>query len=145
MPEFYLQGLERFTAALTEQVAKAAVGARLAVTDMGHLLEREVKVALTAYPHAKGTSTPSPPGAAPGLVTGTLRRSIRTEIVGLGLGTFQATVGPTVIYGRIQELGGRAGHSVLPARPYLAPSHEALVHSGAYSRAATAAFARAIG
>jgi phage gpG-like protein len=59
-------------------------------------------------------------------VTGTLRRSITVKGPHpLGLGRWEAQIGPTAVYGRIQELGGvtgRGGATVLPARPYVAPT-----------------------
>ena len=46
-------------------------------------------------------------GPGPNVRTGTLRRSIEVlEVAELGADTWQARIAPTVIYGRIQELGG---------------------------------------
>jgi hypothetical protein len=64
----------------------------------------------------------SQPGTPPHKQTGTLQRSIAFQITHSGL---RAKVGPqnTLIYGRIQELGGR-GLIRLPPRPYLRPAFE---------------------
>jgi hypothetical protein len=64
----------------------------------------------------------SPPGSPPHKQHGTLQRSIAFQITHSGL---RAKVGPqnTLIYGRIQELGGR-GLIRLPPRPYLRPAFE---------------------
>lgn len=90
------------------------------------LIEREVKVYLRTYTHPPGTPTPSPPGGPPALVTGHLRRSWRTVPARPGRKPFTVETegGPTAVYARIQELGGRTGRghrSRLPRRPYVRP------------------------
>lgn len=128
----YLEGVAKFQEALVEAVAKADAASRSAVTDGAHLLESRTKKTLASYSHSKGEPTTSPPGQPPALVTGTLRRSIKVKVRGEGH-TTTAEVGPTAIYGRIQELGGVTGRghtSTLPARPYLRPSLAALLDSG---------------
>jgi phage gpG-like protein len=68
--------------------------------------------------HDEGTPTPSAPGQPPANVTNRLRESITTtEPERSGFGNYMIMVGPTVVYGRVQELGG--GPMNLPARPYL--------------------------
>ena len=99
---------ERITAAATQSVTLAA-----------HLVERHTKDQLRTSSHPAKTPTPSTPGEPPSLVTGNLMRSVSVTSFGES-----ALVGPTAIYGRIQELGGAAGrghHVHLPARPYLKP------------------------
>lgn len=92
--------------------------------------------------HSAGTTTPSAPGTPPAVVTGTLRRSVRTgPVTRVGFGSYSVKVGPTVVYARIQELGGvitpkTAAHLrfrlggrevyaksvTLPPRPYFRPA-----------------------
>lgn len=121
MAEFHLLGVSEFTGAIEASIARQLAATRIAVGQGAHLIEEKTKAALSESSHAKGTPTPSAPGGPPALVSGTLRRSVR--VVGptsIGKG-FTASVGPTAIYGRIQELGGIAGRgSRLPARPSLA-------------------------
>lgn len=75
--------------------------------------------------HPKGTDTPSAPGEPPAIVTGTLRRSITSSRPRIRGGHAVGEVYPSVVYGRIQELGGTAGRgAVLPARPYAGPGLE---------------------
>ncbi|MEU6347233.1 HK97 gp10 family phage protein [Streptomyces sp. NPDC046977] len=108
---------------------------RLATAHAAHLAEAAIKQILTTSSHPKGTPTPSAPGEPPSLVTGTLRRSIK--VVGpipAGFGKWLAEVGPTAVYGRIQELGGTAGYAELPPRPYVMPAYERLVAGGAIAR-----------
>jgi hypothetical protein len=70
-------------------------------------------------------------GAAPNVVSGDLRRSIRMEpILRTGFASYMTSVGPHVIYGRRVELGyigsgkGR-GHQTTRAFPYFDPAIEA--------------------
>lgn len=87
------------------------------------LLERNMKIKLGANGrHPKGTPTPSVPGTPPAIVTGELRRSVKTSPVQQGFKGYQVMVGPTKIYARVQELGG--GPRNLPARPYVRPTME---------------------
>lgn len=94
---------------------------------------------LTDYTHPRGTPTTSPRGGPPALVSGNLRRSIKTRRDYSGdVGVYAGLVGPTIVYGRIQELGGvihptkgvflwwksqdgwhRATEVTIPARPYM--------------------------
>ena len=94
---------------------------------------------LSRMTHEPGTPTPAPPGGPPAMISGSLARSIKAKPVrATGPGRFEGLVGPTIVYGPIQERGGtivahkmflrwydasgRAffKHSVtLPARPYM--------------------------
>ncbi len=142
-----LLGVPEFERALAGMVAAADRASREAVAKGAHLIEAETKRNLALTSHRKGTPTPSPPGQPPSLVTGQLRRSIQVKgPVSLGSGTWQASVGPTAVYGRIQELGGvtgRGGRSYLPPRPYLGPALDSLVSSGRLAKLFAAAWGAA--
>ncbi|MFJ5217165.1 hypothetical protein ACIP98_20885 [Streptomyces sp. NPDC088354] len=129
-------GLTQLTGAFVALEHDLERATRLATAHAAHLAEARIKQMLTTSSHPKGTPTPSAPGEPPSLVTGTLRRS--TKVVGpipVGFGKWLAQVGPTAVYGRIQELGGTAGHGAeLPPRPYVQPAYEQLIASGAISR-----------
>jgi HK97 gp10 family phage protein len=87
------------------------------------LVERNMKQKLTANGrHKKGTPTPSAPGTPPAIVTGALRRSVKTSPVQQGFKGYRIMIGPTMVYARVQELGG--GPRNLPARPYVRPTME---------------------
>ena len=87
------------------------------------LVERNMKQKLTANGrHKKGTPTPSAPGTPPAIVTGALRRSVKTSPVQQGFKGYKIVIGPTMVYARVQELGG--GPRNLPARPYVQPTME---------------------
>jgi len=78
-----------------------------ALLKAGHLVEADVKKSF-------GTS-PSPPGGPPGVLTGTLRRSIATRLI-----PGNAQVGTNVVYARALEFGYAPRN--LEARPYLYPA-----------------------
>lgn len=107
---------------LSNEIAEKA--SQTAIMQAGLLLERETKLMLTrSGRHKAGTPTPAAPGQPPAIVTGALRASVKTqEPKREGFGTYSVEVGPTIVYGRVQELGG--GPSNLPARPYLLPALE---------------------
>lgn len=137
------------TARLRALQAKAATEApRAAVTAMTLTAVKAAQVELSRTSHTKRTPTPSRPGEPPSLISGTLRRSIIfTPAVPAGPGRYVATVGGTVIYARIQELGGSAGRNhatSLPPRPYLRPAADKLASSGTLSEVASAAFLAAL-
>lgn len=121
-----------FLRGLDAKVTKVDVAVRGVVGPAAHDLERSVK-AIFETSHQRGTPTPEPPGNPPSVVTGTLRRSITTEGPRrLGFGTYEALVGPTVVYARVQELGGGPSH--LPPRPYMKPAFEQWFATGNYQR-----------
>ena len=95
---------------------------QVALMRAGLVLERAAKLKLTENGrHERGTPTPSAPGTPPAAITSTLKASVYvTHPLRVGMGDYMVMVGPTVIYGRVQELGG--GPNNLPARPYMQPA-----------------------
>lgn len=112
-------------AAMRDQFSMAA---RDALSASLHEIERQAKLNATVNPKVR---------------TGRLRSSIIVKGPMGGGSHWSGEVGPTVIYGRIQELGGTifpkrakflhwvdgsgdhfARHVTLPARPYLKPAAE---------------------
>lgn len=127
----HLVGVEEMLAALTEYKAAMWAATGRAVADGLHAIERDTKDELTRFTHTAGQPTDSAPGDPPALVSGQLRRSIRVAGPTVDGRTWTGSVGPTIVYGRIQELGGRAGHSSnLPARPYLSAAYDRIVAGG---------------
>jgi len=119
-------GVQEAIAALMEKNTQVDEATRLATAKVLHLIEKRTKDKLGENSHQRGTPTPSGPGEPPALITGTLRRSINVSgPESLGAGAYRGSVGPTAIYGRVQELGG--GASNLPARPYLKPAYDELL------------------
>jgi hypothetical protein len=100
-------------------------------------LEREAKKNANTGTHARGEGHLPGTGPGPNVVTGTLRRSITTE-VRYGFGSYIATVGPTVEYARTVELGHPKWRG--KRYPYLIPAAGKLVGNGTLSRVFTNAF-----
>lgn len=140
---------EQVTARLKVLRERAAtVAPKAAVTAMAHTALTATQLELSRTSHPRRTPTPSAPGSPPSLITGTLRRSIvATPAAPAGPGRWVATVGGTVIYARIQELGGQTGRNhatTLPPRPYLRPAAEKLASSGVLTEVAAKAFLAAL-
>jgi hypothetical protein len=118
-------GADEFAAALDGLQQRMHSATRAATRDGLMMLQRRAHGRLSRYYHPPGTPTPSPPGQPPARISGHLRGSLTpTGPLPTGSG-FSGQLGPTAVYARIQELGGRTGrnHSVtLPPRPYLAPA-----------------------
>lgn len=131
---FIVTGGSQLRGAMRAMSDAAEAATRKATATGAHLIEAEIKKALKQNTHQRGTPTPSQPGQPPALVSGQLRRSVKVEGPSrLAPGVYQARIGPTAVYGRIQELGGMAGQgrgTRLPARPYVAPSVATLTASG---------------
>ena len=110
--------LEWFTKEVQEEAQN------LALKKAALVVEREAKKQLTKNGrHPRGTATPSMPGSPPSIITGSLRASVKTFPVTRpsGFDSYQIMIGPTMVYARVQELGG--GNN-LPPRPYMAPAIE---------------------
>jgi hypothetical protein len=84
-------------------------------------VEKSAKKSFTGS-HSAGEPTGSVPGEPPDVVTGSLRRSIISDKPRISGFAVTGHVYPSVVYARIQELGG--GNN-LPARPYMQPGYEA--------------------
>jgi len=85
-----------------------------ALESSGDILKEAIEKELST------SSSPSRPGTPPGSVTGALKNSITIDKTDLNKGTI--TIGSDLPYAAIQEWGGTANHSILPARPYLRPA-----------------------
>jgi phage gpG-like protein len=122
----HIAGVSEIQALLKGKILKADLAAVAIVRRAQAVVEANAKYQFTGS-HAKGSPTTSSPGSPPDVVTGTLRRSIKSSRVQKGgFAEARGQVYPTAVYARIQELGGTAGRgSVLPARPYMAPSEVA--------------------
>lgn len=98
---------------------------RRGVAEAAHYLQGQIQGKLSLTSHARGTPTPSPPGHPPSLISGSLRRSVKVRGPRSTGDGWEAHVGPTIVYGRIQEFGGMTGRghrTRLPARPYVGPA-----------------------
>jgi len=119
-----IKGVDRFLAGVDLKVEQMRRATLAATAKALHLIEKRTKEKLGLKSHRKGTPTPSGAGEPPALITGNLRRSITvTGPEPLTANSWRGSVGPTAVYGRVQELGGPTGRGVLPARPSLQPSY----------------------
>lgn len=125
MARVIFTGIKELQAAFTALQAKQAAATRTALSKSLSLIERTTKELLTTSTHRPGEPTLSMPGEPPALVSGDLRRSVKqSPIESIGPTRFSGDVGPTIEYGRIQELGGQTRRSILPSRPYLKPAFD---------------------
>ena len=135
-----------------------------AVRALGAAGETATKLTLTKRTHTAGTPTPSAPGQPPALVSGALRRSvIRAPARAIGPGNAAQLMACHVIYGAVHEFGPVTIRSkgnyplrnkntgqvfgprvVIPRRPWMKPSMEALVASGFGTKACMTAWAASL-
>jgi len=117
--------VDRLLLALTELGARYEKATEKATSHVLHQVQHQQRNMLSIGEHDEGTPTGSVPPMPPWRISGTLSRSVWVEEPKFSLGGWTGRVGPTAIYGRIQELGGwtGAGHRThLPARPSLKPA-----------------------
>ncbi|QAY16127.1 hypothetical protein SEA_SONALI_15 [Arthrobacter phage Sonali] len=84
------------------------IAAQVAHANVSEASALLIRKAMLNHEGAHRRNEPRVPNASnfPNIVTGTLRRSIRSSgIARTGPSSFEATVGPTAIYGRRVELG----------------------------------------
>lgn len=109
---------------------KVDLKARMARDDMMTALIQMTKETLNAQgkrPYTTGPRggriyTKAISGHPPMMRSGDLKRSIRGERYQLGFANYSAIVGPTVIYGRVLELGGNPNWGSGTMFPYMAPT-----------------------
>lgn len=118
-----LEGMDRLLEALRDRIEAARDGTADGLLRAAHRIEAGIKLKLSITSHSRGTRTPSAPGSPPSLVSGALRRSVMVGDIDRQGDTHSVKVYPSMIYSRIQELGGIAGRGArLPARPYVGPA-----------------------
>jgi hypothetical protein len=75
--------------------------------------------------HDRGVGHVAWAGEGPNVVSGDLRRSIRVKMRRQGFGSYSATVGPSMVYGRAVELGNPMWKSGVKY-PYLVPAYKTI-------------------
>lgn len=155
---------EENVALLARFRAKAASAAPACAMAMGRTHEHHlVWSTLARTGHPPVTQTPSAPGEPPAVMTGRLRNSV-TCVRGVNSGSYATTlVGPHTVYAATQEWGDvhrgtmwlwvkyvgpaevKRRHWVrdvvdIPPRPYMRPSRDEVIASGAVTRTANMAF-----
>jgi phage gpG-like protein len=114
--------------------------AEYAVAMAGLAVERQAKINANTGTHKRGEGHIPGTGPGPNVVTGNLRRSIRTD-VRYGFGNYVAVVGAYAEYARAVELGSSRWKSGVKY-PYLGPAADTLRKNGVLNRTFTQAFAR---
>lgn len=137
-----IRNLADVLAGLEVQETKLEQAAQTAIATAGFAIQREAQKNANTGTHKRGT--PRVPGSGPGpnVVTGALRRSIRTDVK-YGFGNYIAVVGASTEYARAVELGSPRWKSGVKY-PYLRPAAEQLILNGSLNRIFTAAFLKAV-
>jgi hypothetical protein len=112
----------------------------LALTQAALAVERQARLNANTGTHPRGQGHTPGTGPGPNKVTGTLQRSINTE-VRYGFGSYVATVGPSVEYARAVELGSPRWKSGV-RYPFLSTAVGYMVKSGTLNRVFTLNFMR---
>lgn len=114
-------GLREFHTALETVAHEAEAASQRSVTRMAAMVEAAVKGNFQGS-HAKGDPHVQTSPPRPNVVSGTLRRSVRSDpIQRRGVADFATQVGPRTIYARAVEKGIRPGSA---AYPYFEPGVE---------------------
>lgn len=120
-------GVNEAIAAFREMDKRVDAASFVSVVQVGAEVEARAKQNFVGAHKAHERHVQNGPPERPNIVTGTLRRSIRsTPIVRLA-GGYTSTVGPTTEYGRRVELGfkgtdSRGRNYAQPAFPYFGPA-----------------------
>jgi hypothetical protein len=100
------EGMDAFRAAIAQMNVKVGLAAQANVRDASAMVVREAMGNFVGSHKKNKPHIRNGPPDRPNIVTGNLRRSIRSSgITSLGGARFEATAGPTAIYGRRVELG----------------------------------------
>ena len=142
MGAIVVTNLSQVMAGLTAWEKKVEKAGEIGITQAALAIERQAKLNANTGVHPRGQGHIKGTGPGPNVVTGTLRRSITTE-VRYGFGTYIATVGPTVEYARAVELGNPRWKSGV-RYPFLIPAVGYLVGNGTLNRIFTRAFTTAL-
>jgi hypothetical protein len=137
MGAIIVRNLSQVMAGMTAFEQNVMQAAEYGIAQAAFALEREAKKNANTGTHKRGEGHIEGTGPGPNVVTGTLRRSITTE-VRYGFGSYIATVGPTVEYARAVELGHPNWRG--KRYPYLIPAAGKLIGNGTLSRVFTNAF-----
>jgi hypothetical protein len=142
MGAIVVKNLGQVMAGLTAWERKVEKAGEIGITQAALAIERQAKLNANTGVHPRGQGHIKGTGPGPNVVTGTLRRSITTE-VRYGFGSYVATVGPTVEYARAVELGNPRWKSGV-RYPFLIPAVGYLVGNGTLNRVFTRAFMTAL-
>lgn len=115
---------------VTKTIRNVDVATKLARDEMmASLIQISKEMVNTKRPKIKGPQggkyyTPAISGFPPMKRTGDLQRSITGVRYREGFASYSATVGPTIEYGRVLELGGNPNWPAGTKFPYMEPSFQ---------------------
>jgi phage gpG-like protein len=135
-----IRNLSQVMAGMDKLEQNMESAAEYAIAMAGLAVERQAKINANTGTHKRGEGHIPGTGPGPNVVTGNLRRSIRTD-VRYGFGNYIAIVGAYAEYARAVELGSSRWKSGVKY-PYLGPAADTLRKNGVLNRTFTQAFAR---
>ena len=142
MGAIVIRNLADVLAGLEVQEDRLEQAAQTAIATAGFAIQRQAQINANTGTHKRGTPRVSGSGPGPNVVTGALRRSIRTDVK-YGFGHYIAVVGASTEYARAVELGSPKWKSGVKY-PYLAPAATQMILNGSLNRIFTAAFIKAV-
>lgn len=137
-----IRNLSDVLAGLEVQEDRLENAVQTAIATAGFEVQRQAQKNANTGSHPRGQGHLPGTGPGPNVVTGTLRRSIRTDVK-YGFGSYIAVVGADTEYARAVELGSSRWKSGVKY-PYLAPAAIELIMSGKLNRVFTAALIKAV-
>lgn len=137
-----VRNLAQVLAGLEVQEDKLEHAAQTAIATAGFAIQRQAQKNANTGTHKRNQGHIPGTGPGPNVVTGALRRSIRTDVK-YGFGNYVAVVGASTEYARAVELGSSKWKSGVKY-PYLAPAAIELIRNGSLNRIFTAAFLKAV-
>jgi hypothetical protein len=142
MATVIIRNLSDVLAGLEVQEDRLERAAQTAIATAGFAVQRQAQKNANTGTHPRRQGHIPGTGPGPNVVTGTLRRSIRTDVK-YGFGNYIAVVGADTEYARAVELGSPRWKSGVKY-PYLAPAAIELISNGTLNRVFTAAFIKAV-
>jgi hypothetical protein len=142
MSAVVIRNLSDVLAGLEIQEDRLENAVQTAIATAGFEIQRLAQKNANTGSHPRGQGHIPGTGPGPNVVTGTLRRSMRTDVK-YGFGNYIAVVGADTEYARAVELGSPRWKSGVKY-PYLAPAANELINSGRLNRVFTAALIKAV-
>lgn len=140
-----VKNLKEFLAQLDATEDALIRGAQIGITQAGLAIQRQAQINANTGTHPRNQGHIPGTGPGPNVVTGALKRSIRTDVQrGFGSYVAVAKVGPSVEYARAVELGSPRWKSGVKY-PYLEPAALKLIRDGSLNRIFVGAVKREVG
>lgn len=143
-----VKNMQQVLAAVNRAESAIEQGAFLGISRAGLRIQRDAQKKFQGTRKREGNRIVppkhiGPSGSGPNVITGSLRRSIRTS-VSAGFDSYIAVVGPTMEYARAVELGSPRWKSGVKY-PYLEPAALELIRNGTINRIFSGEIRRKLG